>query len=624
MGAEKRYICSFCARAFSRSEHKQRHERSHTNEKPFHCNHCSSAFVRRDLLQRHCKTVHDIVMIRERKQTLKQGTHGMENERRNSANCISAAEIGTNVDRTTNHGLLLSIARKVTTILQDEEEYDAFLIGYILLAKDPMPIVPEILNSLNKFLQFHETDQTPNFKLCLIYSILSVGHINSGDIRGCIEYFRKAWLLLVQKLIPDYNDHNTNAHIQIEILDSLFILSYTHLKYDFNQYKSLDISCDLNFNYLDDISFIIMSNLLINSTIINSNMDLLWCIYNLLSLYLMNDEPPKFYRLFLNMPVLDLSLTKFMNNLHHAGLTNTFVHEIMISTLSNELNYLIHANTLLIFPLTRALHNSIILMHKIIPESSNIEIYEIFKKKLIIKSPDRFHELLKSYIFNPVEPIHWKLLSILLKEFNLKSLNVFNFKSFINNNLNNSLDSFTNNLLPFFEINNNDINNNLGIVSFPLIFNLQFIGFQKLVIIKSDNLNFQDKVNLNFFIIEWYLTLVKLLINLRKESHSINNCILQCLFYLINDNDLNFEINDEFFWAVFKKLNYYFETWLSFINNQYFLQTFKVNLQKFLMNYIRSTLNLMKNASFEDHLVPNKHLILPPIINAVNPRKNSL
>lgn len=59
----KKYICGYCARAFTRSEHKQRHERSHTNEKPFHCLYCTSAFVRRDLLQRHCRTVHNIRLV---------------------------------------------------------------------------------------------------------------------------------------------------------------------------------------------------------------------------------------------------------------------------------------------------------------------------------------------------------------------------------------------------------------------------------------------------------------------------------------------------------------------------------------------------------------------------------
>lgn len=59
MPPARRYICSFCAKSFSRSEHKSRHERSHTNEKPFSCSICFSKFVRRDLLQRHLRTVHN-------------------------------------------------------------------------------------------------------------------------------------------------------------------------------------------------------------------------------------------------------------------------------------------------------------------------------------------------------------------------------------------------------------------------------------------------------------------------------------------------------------------------------------------------------------------------------------
>ncbi|TKA66638.1 hypothetical protein B0A55_10864 [Friedmanniomyces simplex] len=57
-GKEKRYKCQFCARAFSRSEHRSRHERSHTKERPFKCTKCRSTFVRRDLLLRHDRTVH--------------------------------------------------------------------------------------------------------------------------------------------------------------------------------------------------------------------------------------------------------------------------------------------------------------------------------------------------------------------------------------------------------------------------------------------------------------------------------------------------------------------------------------------------------------------------------------
>ncbi|RMZ85679.1 hypothetical protein DV737_g675, partial [Chaetothyriales sp. CBS 132003] len=56
--AEKKYKCQYCNRAFSRSEHRSRHERSHTKERPFKCAKCKSTFVRRDLLLRHDRTVH--------------------------------------------------------------------------------------------------------------------------------------------------------------------------------------------------------------------------------------------------------------------------------------------------------------------------------------------------------------------------------------------------------------------------------------------------------------------------------------------------------------------------------------------------------------------------------------
>ncbi|KAI9765749.1 MAG: hypothetical protein M1840_007183 [Geoglossum simile] len=58
LAPEKRYKCQFCSRAFSRSEHRSRHERSHTKERPFKCLKCRSTFVRRDLLLRHDRTVH--------------------------------------------------------------------------------------------------------------------------------------------------------------------------------------------------------------------------------------------------------------------------------------------------------------------------------------------------------------------------------------------------------------------------------------------------------------------------------------------------------------------------------------------------------------------------------------
>lgn len=51
--------CPHCGRTFKRTEHLDRHVRTHTKEKPFICQ-CGAAFARRDLLTRHQRiTLHE-------------------------------------------------------------------------------------------------------------------------------------------------------------------------------------------------------------------------------------------------------------------------------------------------------------------------------------------------------------------------------------------------------------------------------------------------------------------------------------------------------------------------------------------------------------------------------------
>ncbi|EAW12714.1 C2H2-type zinc finger protein [Aspergillus clavatus NRRL 1] len=53
----KSRVCVHCGRNFRRTEHLERHIRTHTKEKPFIC-FCGAAFTRRDLLKRHTRILH--------------------------------------------------------------------------------------------------------------------------------------------------------------------------------------------------------------------------------------------------------------------------------------------------------------------------------------------------------------------------------------------------------------------------------------------------------------------------------------------------------------------------------------------------------------------------------------
>ncbi|XP_034254377.1 zinc finger protein 2-like [Thrips palmi] len=52
------YVCEFCGRKFSRSNHLAQHELTHTKEKPFHCSDCGKSFWYKASLIGHIKQTH--------------------------------------------------------------------------------------------------------------------------------------------------------------------------------------------------------------------------------------------------------------------------------------------------------------------------------------------------------------------------------------------------------------------------------------------------------------------------------------------------------------------------------------------------------------------------------------
>ncbi|RPB02447.1 hypothetical protein L873DRAFT_1673741 [Choiromyces venosus 120613-1] len=48
--------CNYCGKLFSKTEHLERHERSHTKDRPFQCQTCGKKYTRNDTLLRHSKS----------------------------------------------------------------------------------------------------------------------------------------------------------------------------------------------------------------------------------------------------------------------------------------------------------------------------------------------------------------------------------------------------------------------------------------------------------------------------------------------------------------------------------------------------------------------------------------
>jgi hypothetical protein len=566
---------------------------------------------------------------------------------------------------------LLLITRKLDLILSTLSQNDLFLIGYTRLINHPGPYVifDKTLSDLVSYLnQFNFNKDTINpVKIGIIYSIISLGHCINLNYDECLQYFIQSWNLLIKQLIPNYNNNN-NLLDKIEILNNLFILSFIYLNYDLLKYcdstVSEFISNSIILNYLNDISYIIYSNLLDDEIMINLNLPLFWNIYLLLSDYL--SVPPKIYpglkfrkvtdgsnlihersqsSTSQNTPdinnntnqsgtdlphddsngslgeTLDDSLNSILRSSAKSCINSNisdFHKNIVISTLQNELKNLINGEEFLVFTTKNCLHNSIILVNKSfnidvtsnnfpqifsptnsmdptsLPRrsstgsmtinntatSSSVKLFALFKKNLIINSPSKFHELLQNYVFIPTNMYNWDLLSITTQEINI----YYPINYLLATNSVSLSGNFQVGLFNFFNYkqNNVDINNNLAIVSFPIVFLAPYLNLKFLDL---SSYNDHELTKINLLIFEWYLTMVKILLIIWDQNKLFEeNYILQSLIYMVLDNKVSlvkliethqeptgnngielFQFNQKWFLMLKMKFDSILDAWTDFI-----------------------------------------------------------
>ncbi|KAI1499698.1 hypothetical protein F5X99DRAFT_267644 [Biscogniauxia marginata] len=97
-------LCTHCGRSFKRSEHLERHVRTHTKEKPYICD-CGSAFSRRDLLTRHQRISHEAHDAASRSPdapTSDESQHPVANEQESASEAAATLSVS---DLDTDHSV---------------------------------------------------------------------------------------------------------------------------------------------------------------------------------------------------------------------------------------------------------------------------------------------------------------------------------------------------------------------------------------------------------------------------------------------------------------------------------------------------------------------------------------
>lgn len=557
MPPQRRYICSFCARPFSRSEHRARHERSHTIEKPFHCTQCDSSFVRRDLLQRHLRTVHAKDKVNNHQAHQKKQKEDLKEEDTGASTSTSTSTTtGISTPTTTGDDVLEEGTQfaNVENIFQYNEHK---IISLLTLSKkfdlQIHPHSPTKISSLfltwatiaNTKLPIIQNDQLINLShdSNLLYSILAFGAIHSNNSKDAIHYINEAW----------YSIHK-NQPCCTEIIQSLTIISYIYLSH-YQQLKKIQdslIPIEIIMTSLDQT----MTKLLTETSTKTSPLFNYWHVFNILAKFSFkyNKSPSESHSIFLTKSLASKSsLSQTLQSLSTTYLyfpLDEFDQKIVISALANEIQSL-KFNNLNEYSSREVLHNSIIMVNKAfrnvtattspspttqentpsLASDSQSHLIQISKRSLLLNCPLKFQDLLTDYITPPFSSTHWLLLQITLREFNME-YNPTSLTNITNQQSGQAiitLHNYLNNLRI------GKIVNNLGITSVVVLF-LGFLNLDPVTMgIEEDNNEGVD--DLKGFIVENFMVLINVLEGIKNGARELEweNPVVQSLVYLIKE-----------------------------------------------------------------------------------------
>ncbi|KAG7194689.1 uncharacterized protein KQ657_004366 [Scheffersomyces spartinae] len=532
---------------------------------------------------------------------------------------------------------LLSISKVLHSILDTHDSIviDNFFIGFNHLCQmKQYPCTITMALDLLKYLAIYNTTTSNNvgsgdnkrdknldiskFKLCQIYAIISLGYNINDDFDNGRVYFENSWDLLVTDLIPNTF---TKLFDQVEIMNNMFIVTVTFLQFH-NKLLTPDVNLKVIINYFNDISFVVYSNLLnLNKCLLTDSRILFWCVYNLLLKYLpvangSEFQPLKLYQAFLNSKFInDMTLNSVLQNSCRSAISFPaknneeliFLQLIVIYTLSNELFHFVGCKKFQVFDNKNSLHNSVILINKSMSFTGanfapSNKIFELFKKKLIINSPLKFHELLNNYIIQLSSFHTWYLLMLTLKEFNLGLNDLSKLTLQLMDTSQRTPPPSPKELVEdkFFNIYNqiDIVNNNISIVCFPIIFNYNLLKQQPSHPNKFSSL---ERDSLVKFFVEWYLSMIKLLVGIFKYK-SLDNYVNQSLIYLLNQNTSQvlpeeMAFDEDSFWDLKGKIELIFKRYVVDLCLYPDFDILQDNLNSYLIPVIKQHLNFAKSNS---------------------------